>query len=295
MAASDTSATAPAAEVHKRRPRRFTEGWWISIGLGVAATLVLALPLAVALAYAFADPERGWFAPDVLPPAVSIENWRRVLGAPGLIEATILSLFIATATTLLSAILSLPTAYALGRIPFRAKRSIEVFVLSPLIVPGIVIAVAVGELFFRMGLAYSIPGVVFVHAVGTLPFMIRILAAALEGLSDDVIHAARTVGAGPIRIGLHIVVPMVLPGFIAAGLLSFIRSFEEFEKTFIIGAPLVETLPIKLWSFLGGTKVVALPSAAIVTFLLLAPMLVIFFVAERMMNDRQFGAGLGRL
>ena len=78
---------------------------------------------------------------------------------PSILEAFLLCLLIAALVTVLSSVLALPTAYALARIPFRAKRLIEIFILAPLIVPGIIIAIGLGTLFLRLGLAYSVLGV----------------------------------------------------------------------------------------------------------------------------------------
>jgi multiple sugar transport system permease protein/putative spermidine/putrescine transport system permease protein len=159
----------------------------------------------------------------------------------------------------------------------------------------LIVGVGVGVLFLRAGLAYSILGVVLVQTIGTLPFMIRVLASALEAIPNDLIHAARTLGASPATVAWYIVVPLAWPGFVAGGLLSFISSFEEFEKTFIVGSPVIQTLTIKLWGTLGG-QVIIFPNASIVTFILLVPVLVVFFLAERAMrNERALAAGMGKL
>ena len=248
---------------------------WLSIGLFTALGLTLGLPLLVAAMWSLVDPKTGWFAPDLVPPSLSTHYWQATLQDPSILEAFLLSLLIGVLVTALSSLLALPTAYALARIPFRAKRLIEIFILAPLIVPGIIIAIGLGTLFLRFGLAYSVLGVVLVQTVGTLPLMIRILTATLEGIPEDVLRAARTLGAGPWQLGWHVIVPLARPGFLAGGLLTFISSFEEFDKTFIVGSPFVQTLTTKLWSFLGG-QLIIFPSAAVVTFALMVPTLIIF-------------------
>jgi ABC-type spermidine/putrescine transport system permease subunit II len=268
---------------------------WLSIGLYVALAITLIAPLFVAFLWSMVDPKGGWFAPDILPRSLSLHHWRAAANDRGLVQSVLTSLFISAIVVTLSAVLALPTAYALAKIPFRAKRAVELFVLAPLIVPGFIVGIGIGYMFFRVGLAYMIPGVVFAQTIGTLPFMIRVLSATLEAVPADLIHAARTLGASPLRVGVHILVPLAWPGFVAGGLLSFVASFEEFEKTFIVGAPLVETLTVKLWATLGG-KVLIFPSAAVVTFIVLVPTVIIFFLAERAMrNDGALAAGMGKL
>ncbi len=268
--------------------------WWLSVGLFGSALLTLGLPLIIAALWSLIDPKVGWFAPDVVPRGLSTHFWRETLRDPGIFRSIILSLMISAIVTAVSGALALPTAYALARIPFRAKRAVEIFVLAPLIVPGIIVGVALGTIFFRINLVFSIPGVVLVQTVGTLPFMIRILSAALEGIPEDILLAARTLGAGPLQVARHLVVPLARPGFFAGGLLTFILSFEEFDKTFIVGAPIVQTLPIRLWKFLGG-QLLIFPNAAVVTFVLIAPMLLIFFLAERILKEDVLAAGMGKL
>jgi multiple sugar transport system permease protein/putative spermidine/putrescine transport system permease protein len=91
-----------------------------------------------------------------------------------------------------------------------------------------------------------------------------------------------------------VLVPLAWPGFLAGGLLTFIGSLEDFDKTFIVGAPLVETLTIKLYSFVGG-RVVRFPSAAVITLILLMPTIVVFFLAERFTREGALAAGMGKL
>lgn len=286
--------TALADVVPRRHGLVAADGHWITAGLTVAALVTLGLPLVVTALWSFMDPATGWFAPDILPPSVSTHHWTEALANPAIPAAFLRSLVIAAAVTALTALLALPTAYALAKLPFRMKRTVELFILAPLIVPGIIVAVGIGALFFRLGLVYSVPGVILVQTIGTLPFMIRILTATIEGVPDDILHAARSLGAGPVQVAWHILVPVAWPGFLAGGLLTFIASFEEFEKTFIIGAPFVQTLPVILWTYLGG-RVIVFPTAAVVTFLLLLPMLVIFFLAERVLRDDVLAAGMGKV
>ncbi len=293
------SAVAPsstlAVERSPARAIRVPKIAWLSIGLYGALAITMFLPLAVALLWSLVDPKGGWFAPDILPRGLSLHHWQAVTKDRGLVQSLFTSLFISAVVMALSGLLALPTAYALAKIPFRAKRAVEMFILAPLIVPGLIVGIGVGYLFFRIGLAYTVPGVILAQTIGTLPFMIRVLAATLENIPADLVHAARTLGANPLRIGMHIVAPLAWPGFVAGGMLSFVASFEEFEKTFIVGSPLVETLTVRLWATLGG-KVMIFPNAAVVTFIVLVPTVIIFFLAERAVrNDSALAAGMGKL
>ncbi len=273
-----------------------TRGTQALVGFGLYAYLALTLffPVAIVVLWALYDPAVGWFPPDILPRSFSFSAWREVLADRHVLPAAALSLVVSAVVTAITGALAFPTAWALAQFPFRLKRAVEIFVLAPVIVPGIVVAVSLGEVFFRFGLAGTVLGVILVQVVGTLPFMIRILTATLEGIPNELIHAARTLGAPPFVAVTRIALPLAWPGFAAGGLLTFIASFEEFEKSFMVGAPKVRTLAVQLWSYLGG-EVLVLPTAAVVTLILLTPMLVIFVLAERFGKDDVMAAGLGKL
>jgi ABC-type spermidine/putrescine transport system permease subunit II len=264
---------------------------WLAAGLYGALALVIGLPLAMIILWSFAD---GWFPPALIPQAFTLDHWRQIVEDRGLAEATARSILIAVTVTVLSAVIALPTAWALARFPFRMKRAIEMFVLAPLIVPGLVVAVGVGQIFLSLRLAYTVPGVVLVQLIGTLPLMIRLLSASLQTIPEDLLLAARSLGASPLRGMLAVVLPLSVPTLVAGGLITFVESFQEFDMSFIVGAPLVETLPVRLFFYLDGSGI-RFTSAAVVSLILLAPVLVVFVIAGRIMRDDVMASGMGKL
>lgn len=264
---------------------------FVSIGLYSALALAIAVPLIMMFLWSVAD---GWSPPLIVPHDYTIARWVSILSDDSLIRSAITSIFIAVVVTVLTAIIALPTAWAMGRFPFRLKRLVEIFILAPIIIPGLVVAVGIGKVFLVFGLAYSLTGVILVQIVGTLPLMIRLMSATLETIPDDLIHAARSLGANSVGIVLHIILPLATPGLLAGGLMSFIGSFEEFDKSFIVGAPVVQTLPIRLYMYLDPYSL-QLPLAAIVSFILLLPALVVFIIAGRILRDDLMAAGMGKI
>lgn len=275
------------------RRRVFTEDdrVIVSVGLYLMLALVIALPLALMFLWSVAD---GWTPPHVVPQNYTLSRWLDVLADANLLRATVNSLVIAIIVTFATAIIALPTAWAMARFPFRLKRVVEIFILAPIIIPGLVVAVGIGQIFLVLGLSYSMVGVILVQIVGTLPLMIRLMTASLETIPDDLIHAARSLGAGSIGVLAHVILPLAVPGLLAGGLLSFIGSFEEFDKSFIVGAPVIQTLPIKLYMFLDPYSM-QLPLASIIAFILLLPALIIFVLAGRILRDDLMAAGMGKI
>jgi ABC-type spermidine/putrescine transport system permease subunit II len=269
-------------------------GWLVALGFFSIAFVVLIIPLTVGVLWSLVDPEAGWFPPAILPPSLSLANWRAILSVPEAGHAFVMSFVIAPIVTALCSVLAVPTGYALGRRHLRARRTIELLILAPIILPGIVLATGVGSMFIRMGLSHTIAGVVLVQTVVLLPFMIRIVAATFEGVPQDLIDAARNLGAGPWALTRHVLIPMVKPGLFAGGLFTFIGSLEEFTLTFIVGMPQVQTLPVLLWAYLGGRSTI-FTYAAVITMILLAPTILLMFVAERALKQEYLAAGFGKV
>jgi ABC-type spermidine/putrescine transport system permease subunit II len=280
--------------MQRLHPFRAEDRPWLGLGLYAGLIVTVGVPLVIVLMWSLVSKGNGWFAPRLFPPALSLDFWKDILKTGDIFGSISLSLLIALAVTLLTSVLAFPTAFALARFPFKMKKAVEVYVLAPLIVPGIVVAVGMGELFYRLGFQQSLVGVILAQTVGTLPLMIRLLAATLEGIPSDIIHVARTLGATQAKTTIHVVIPMAIQGFMAGWLLNFIASFEEFDKTFIVGAPLVQTLPVRLFSYIDGGSVV-FPLAAVVSFLLLVPMVLVFYLAGRVVKEDVMSAGMGKL
>ncbi len=267
---------------------------WMLAGLVLAGTvIVFVFPMIVAVLWSLVDPDVGWFPPNVVPPSLSLANWKALTAVPEMSDAFGRSFFIAILVTALCSLLGLPSGYALARRNLRSRRILELLVLTPLMLPSIVIATGLGSVFIRLGLWQTIPGVVLAQTVVVLPFMIRIVTASLAGVPQDLIDAARNLGAPPVTMARRVLLPMVAPGLLAGGILAFVGSLEEFILTFVVGMPTVQTLPMLLWAYLGGRSSIQ-TYAAVVSLTLLAPTLVMLFVVERVLKQEHLAAGFGK-
>jgi len=264
---------------------------WVSVGLFAALALTLGLPLLLIVLWSVSD---RWAAPNLLPESYTLGTWMTVLSDDGVLTAAATSTGIALLVTLLTALVAMPTAWALAKFPLPYKRSIELFVLAPVIVPGIVVAIGVGQVFQMLGLAYTVTGVVLVQMVGTLPLMIRLLVASFDTLPDEMIHAARSLGASSLQAFRYVALPLCVPGLLAGSLLSFVGSFEEFDKTFLVGAPVIQTLPVLLYHHLDPYSL-QFPLASVVALILLVPVLLVFVLSGRIMRDDLMASGMGKV
>lgn len=257
----------------------------LSAGLYGQLALVLGVPLMLLVLWSVSD---GWFPPDVFPQAYTDAHWREALSDPLLGHALLSSIAIAVLVTVPSALLSIAPAWAMSRMAPRTRRIFEWVILTPLIVPGIVIATTLGKLLLLAHLSYTWAGVVLAQLIGTLPLMIRILCASFMRLPDDAIAAARSLGANVYQAIWHIGLPLARNAVLAGSLVVFASSLEEFDKTFVIGAPNVQTLPVLLYFRLDGAGIV-FPVAAVSSLLLTLPGLLIFIVAARAAKMDQRG------
>ena len=112
-----------------------------------------------------------------------------------------------------------------------------------------------------------------------MPFMLRILATSFEAIPQDMIDAARNLGAGRLALLRYVLAPMVLPGLFAGSIFTFITSLEEFNLTFVIGTPSYETIPTVLYGYLGYHFIRT--NAAVVPIILMVPSVLLLFLAER--------------
>lgn len=217
---------------------------------GPAALLVvLALfvlgPLLWLFLHAFAG---AWRYPDLLPSQWTLRWWHTVAGNADLLGAMRLSLVFAPVTTILSAVICLPAAYAFSRFDFPGRRFFLVALFSTNAFPKIGLYVAMASLFYTLNLMTTFWGVVIVHLLSTVVFMTWLPAAAFSGVPRSFEEAARDAGARALAVFWRITLPIARPGILVALIMSFLASFDESQGTLLIGSPTYTTMPIEMYS-----------------------------------------------
>ena len=151
------------------------------------------------------------------------------------------------AVVLLSALIGVPTAYAMARREFPGKRAVMLLFLLPLMVPPITYGIPLATVLYRAHLAGAIWGVILANLVPTVPFVILIMIPFVEQIDPRVEAAARVFGAGLFRLFVQILVPLLIPGILAALLLVLVRTIAMFELTFLTSGPDSQTLVVALY------------------------------------------------
>lgn len=168
-----------------------------------------------------------------------------------------------------SVLLSLPPgvcmAWVLSRLRFPGRRVLDGIIHLPLVLPPVVIGYlllvtcgrngVIGSFLYKhlgITLAFNWKGAVLAAAVMSFPLMVRSIRLSLENVDKGVEAAARTLGAGPVRVFFTVTLPLILPGIITGTVLAFARSLGEFGATimFVSNIPgQTQTLPLALYTF----------------------------------------------
>lgn len=255
----------------------------LSALLIVAMTVWLAVPFGMAMLWSLVDPSQAWSYPDILPPKLSFERWPLMWETTSLPVAIFNSYSLAPMAGIGAVLMAMPTAYAFGRLEFKGKAVWQTLVLVPLIMPGFVTAIFFASLLFSMGFFARYPAILVGHVVMLLPYAVRILSVSFSLVRQDVVNAARDLGASPLSVFRVAYLPVLKPGIFAAFLIVFILSIEEFALAFVVGSPDFTTIPTILYSYLGYNFI--RPNAAVVALILVVPNVILMLILERLLQS----------
>lgn len=222
-------------------------GAWRRRALNVVVGLTLIFlmaPIVVVVLLSFSSGRYLQFP----PPGVSLHWYARFFDDPDWMTSLWLSLRVSAMCTLLSVVLGVLASIVLVRERFPAKTVAYVLILSPLIVPGIIIAIAVFFLFSRLRMVGSPVAMALGQTVLTLPLVVVIVSATLQGFDQRLEQAAIILGASPARAFFHVTLPIISPGVISGALLAFLVSFDELLVALLLANPTTTTLPVRIWT-----------------------------------------------
>jgi len=191
------------------------------------------------------------------PPSGYTLSWYGKLAEfPKFGQALGTSLKVAAAATLLSLLIGVPASIALVRLNFVGRGFLNVLLLSPLTVPGVVIGLGLYVLLVEVEIRSEFPltgsdGVlILAHLLITTPWVVRLCVANLMQLDRSIEEAAANLGAPPGRVLWSVTLPMMRQGIVAAALFAFIVSFENIEMTLFLISPGTITFPISVLQYL---------------------------------------------
>lgn len=216
---------------------------WGDLALRIVAGLVLLylfVPIFVIVMFSFNKP-RGKF--NYTWEGFTLDNWADPFKYPALTEALSLSLNIAAVSTAVALVLGTLVAIALVRQRFRGHKTVDTFLVLPLTAPEVVMGASLLTLFLDFGWAAGYTTILIAHIAFEVSFIAMTVRARVRGFDWTLEDASMDLGAGPIRTFFKVTLPLIVPGIVAAAMLSFALSLDDFIITYFVSGSTV-TYPL---------------------------------------------------
>ncbi|TCC19292.1 carbohydrate ABC transporter permease [Kribbella sindirgiensis] len=262
----------------------------------VVYLVFLGFPLLWLISSSLKSPQEfASITPSLLPKHFDVSNYSDALNEQGLVRGLGNSLQISIYSTILVLIVALPVSYALARFRSRLRPLTNGWILVSQVFPVILIVIPLFMILRPLHLTNTIPGVVIVYMVWSLPFALWMLQGYVAAVPRELEEAASVDGAGRIRTIVSIVMPLLRPGLIATAMFTFISAWNEFFFALVLlQDPELKTLPLVLARFVGAEGQVQFGPLAAASVLATVPSLVFFaFLQRRLTSGLLSGAVKG--
>jgi spermidine/putrescine transport system permease protein len=247
--------------------------WALNAYAGLALVYLL-VPIAVIIVFSFNDPV-GRF--NFVWQEFSFDAWKEPFGGPvpGIGDALRNSIEIAALSTVGATILGTLTALALVRYEFKGRSPVNFFIFVPLATPEVVLGAALLSLFLNAAVATGFGTILIAHIMFNLSFVVITVRSRLIGFDRSLEEAAQDLGATPWETFRLVTLPLIMPGVVAAALLAFALSIDDFVITnFNAGSTI--TFPLFIW---GAARVAIAPQIYVI-----ATMIFLFTVAMMLLT-----------
>jgi ABC-type spermidine/putrescine transport system permease subunit II len=184
------------------------------------------------------------------PSSLSLRWFVQFLGNAQWQRAMLSSLIIGVIACVVSTTIGFFCAYAFLRVEFPGKKLLLSLMLTPIIVPNIITAIAMYYLAGKLRLIGNLLWLGLCHAVIALPIVLLILLSALHAVDPNLERAALGLGSSRTRVFLRVVLPIALPGVMSAALFAFLASFDELLISLFLSGVRTQTLPVRIWNSL---------------------------------------------
>jgi ABC-type spermidine/putrescine transport system permease subunit II len=255
-----------------------------SPAVAALAALVMAfilLPVAFIALYAFND--AGYL---VLPPKGLTFHWFVNFFEIARFRAALqASLVISTVVAPLSLLIAVPAAVAIVRYRFSGRDIVNALIMSPLVVPGVVIGISFLSLSARVGTGIGLLPIMVALTCFAFPFAVRALVANLHGLDPRLEEAARNLGASRWKAFLFVTLPQLRPGLLAGGIFVFVEAIDNFSIAIFLTNSRTTTLPVEAYSYIRDFDD---PTVAAMAVLLMSLSVVLVFLIDRLVGLDRF-------
>jgi len=259
--------------------------WWNALVLGVMGLVLVNIVLMIASVGTSSVATRwlGTLLPEGLTTHWYVDAWKEFqLG-----HVMWVTVEVVLAVVFLSLLIGVPAAYAMARREFAGKRLLMGLFLLPLMVPPITYGIPLATVMYQTQLAGTLAGVILANLLPALPFVILVMTPFIEQIDENLENAARVFGAGRRQVFVHVLVPLLLPGLLAAGLLVLVRTIAMFELTFLVAGPDQQTLVVALYYAVFAAGVRAPQSIDAMAMMYMGLTLLWLLIALRFVNPTQ--------
>ncbi|MGJ7876295.1 carbohydrate ABC transporter permease [Streptomyces rochei] len=249
----------------------------------LAYLVFLAFPFLWLIPTAFKPPqELGSLHPTWIPENPTLDNFRQAFDEQPLLRAALNSLLAALGAAVIAVLIATPMAYVMARHRGRLARAATGWVVISQAFPFVLVIIPLFLVLKNLRLINSVPGLVMVYVVWSLPFALWMLAGYVRAVPAELEEAAAVDGAGRLRTLVSVTAPLLAPGIVATALFAFITAWNEFFFALVLlKTPEKQTLPVILTHFIGAEGVADLGPLAAAAFLATLPSLVVFALIQR--------------
>ena len=195
-----------------------------------------------------------------------------ILWQKSIVNSVIVAIFAVFLATTLGTL----AALGLTRADFPFKSLVMGILISPIIVPIVVTAIAMFYFFAKINLAYTLTGIILAHAALGVPFVVITVSATLTGFDNNMLRAGAVCGANPFRVFRKVTLPLIIPGVASGGLFAFATSWDEIVVVLFMASTEQHTVPRRMWSgireLLSPTIIAAATLLIIVSIVLMLSM-----------------------
>lgn len=220
-----------------------------ALSLRAIITLVFAfllLPVVIVVVTSFTT--QGF--PAIPLEGISFKWYSELLTDQTLLDALTVSLIVATASAVLSAIIGTIAAIGFVRGTFPYKEQISAVMLLPMIISPVITGIALVRYFNTISLPSGFPALILGHTVLSLPYVFLLVRSELLTFDQDLERASRVLGANPVTTFRHVTGPIISPAILAGAFIAFVVSFGEFTATQFLISPDTSTVPVVIYTML---------------------------------------------
>jgi len=272
----------------RETPPRHQKDWgpFVLSTTSYLALLFLILPVFIIIPLSFSSQRYLEFPPK----GFSLQWYVSFFSNYNWTTATWTSFKIAFSVTVLATVLGTLASFFFVRATFKGKNLIYTFMLSPMIIPVIVVAIAFYFFFAKLKLIGSVTGMILAHTVLAVPYVIVIVTATLQGFDINLERAAMNLGANRLRTFRKVTFPLVRTGILSGALFAFLTSFDEVIIAIFISGTTAYTLPKRMWETITMETDPTITAIATMLIVLTVGLLGAIEMFRRRASSRQAGA-----